>query len=313
MRRLIACAVMSCGARPPIDHPDAQIRLAIAGDRKVSLAVVEHGAIRVTRTVAAPGTIAQLDWAGDDPVVRIGKTPMGFGPDGPIEAHDDPNVIGQIARITARGYEPFPALPAATWPPAADSSIDPQWELVSPPDGSIWQGRCSDGFYADGRVVCEHFTYARLAPGPVSVLPKAPEVAREPELPPIAAPAEPRVELVSIGDDKQILRCTDRDAASEFPPAKERDRDFLGMGQLAWLSADPPLFRIAKASAGFDVNLDRTIFERCAPSRELGALVQTGRDGLVAVFGGPTLLVLQNGRLVGKGAVAAGLVRFAPR
>jgi hypothetical protein len=313
MKRLIACTVMSCGASPPLDHPGAQIRLAIASERTVSLAVVEHGAIRVTRTVAAPGAIAQLDWVGDDPVVRIGKTPMTIGPDGPVEAHDDPNVIGQIARITARGYEPFPALPAAAWPRAPEPSIEPQWELVSPPDGSIWQGRCGHGFYADGRVICETFAWARLAPGPVVMKAAAPEPARGLELPHVTAPAEPRVELVSIGDDKQIVRCTDRGAASEFPPAKERDGDFMGMGELAWLSADPPLFRVAKASAGFDVNLDRTIFERCTPSRELGTQLQAGRDGLVAVFGGHTLLVLHDGRIVGKGALEASLVQFAPR
>jgi hypothetical protein len=183
---------------------------------------------------------------------------------------------------------------------------------VSSPDGSIWQGRCSDGFYADGRAVCDHFTYARLAPAPVSVLAKAPEIAREPELPHITAPAEPRVELVSIGDDKHIMRCTDHGIASEFPPVSKRDEDFLGMGQLAWLSADPPLFRIAKASAGFDVNFERTIFERCTPSEELGT-VQAGPDGLVAVFGGGTALVLQNGRIVGRGALVGGLLKFAPR
>jgi hypothetical protein len=329
-RAFAALAIAACGASPatPARAPAAAglIRLALADDRAVRFAVVEDGKIRVERTVATPGTIVQLDWVGDDPVVRLGSTPMRFANGEPVATPpDDPALIGVIARITARGYEPFPRLPEATWrdvQPKPEQEKMEDWGLISSTDGSIWQGYCGNAFTADGRTICE-LLYARVSPAPV-ITSKSPPLARDAEVFTVAAPAEPTLEVVRVPrsneddgnehfDDTNLLRCRDRGTTVELPKPSARNSDFLGVAQLTWLSADPPLFRVAAAFAGFDVYFSWMVVERCREASEYGTQIVAGPDGTVALFDDRSLVVLHRGRIVGRASTGASFVRFAPR
>jgi hypothetical protein len=326
LARALVIVVSACSAKiAPTPSPPglAPIRLALADEGTVRFAVVVDGEVRVTRTVDAPGMIAQLDWVGADPVVRIGQdqeldhgVPVASG-------GRDPNT-GEIARITANGYEPFPRLPEATWqsvqPDAGQERLE-AWGLVSGADGSIWQGYCGNGFYADGGLVCG-LMYARLAPAPV-ITTTSPKAAPDPGLPFVEPPSEPKVELVQMPpssdedeaqtNDKKILRCVDHGKTIEYPADDERSRDFLGMGPVTWLSADPPLFRVAADYLGFAVVERSMTFQRCENAETYGTDIATGPDELVALYGGDTFVVFQHGRIVGKAATSARFVRFAPR
>jgi hypothetical protein len=245
--------------------------------------------VRELRRVELPIQPDQIEWDGGDPVVMT----------------DD----GALGRITARGYEALPQVPAASWAVAPpDEGLDhfdsPQWKLIVTPGGEIWQGRCEWGYIGDGDD-CTEFVYARVdrPPGeaPEPATHDEPVSGREeyklPAIPPSTAVKVELFEIPSTATPDQakpelvkLLRCTQGGKTIEYPPPD--DRYYLGLGgELTWLSAEPPMFTVSRWEQGESDYLHPVILEGCAESEAYGSAdVVPGPGGLFAIVGDKTSL-----------------------
>jgi hypothetical protein len=286
--------------------------LAVQG-ATVKLIEATSAGLRELRSVQAPAEIGAVEWVGAEPVVML----EAFG-EGEAARH------GEIGRITERGYEPFAALPAATWeitpaPEGFDHFHTPHWKLIVSADGSIWQGRCEWGYFGDGDA-CTEFVYARLSPPPVATVREEPRSGR-----PVfrLAPTPPfmttQVVLVNVDrppteDEPKrepitILRCTQAGKTTEYPPADDREHGLSG--EITWLSTEPPMYLVERWDEGEEPYLRSILFEGCAESPTFAsAKVEPGPGGVFAIIGEQTSIrwgERELGRLEGGGQI-----RFAP-
>lgn len=316
-------AACGCGGAP------AKGGKAAGGDGPVRFLAVQGNAVRFyeatpagireTRSVTVPSAVALVRWVSADPAVMLAGT-----------SYDDTTTAdekreGEIGRITAKGYEPFPALPAATWtitpPEGRDHFETAEWSMAVSADGAIWQGRCEWGYFGDGDD-CTEFVYARLHPAPVTTVREAPK-SGEPayNLPTIVPPPAVQVSLVDVkpppSEDVpapeaiKLLRCTQGGKTTEYPPADEGRR--LGMdGDITWLSAEPPIFMVDKYEEGLDITTHTMLFEGCEPSpRFEGAHLEHGPNGVFAIVGGEKTWLRWGGRELATLEKVSHL-RFAP-
>lgn len=247
---------------------------------KVQLVVVAGAVLRfvdtgptglvITRTVTLPSTIETLRWAGPEPVVLLSSDASDPAAD---RAH-----FGEIGKITATGYVPFPRLPDATWTMPKPKNIDdhqdpPRWHLYVTASGEIWQGRCEWGFVGEG-MDCDAWIYARLAPGPLKVTRKEPRELGARSLPKIAAST--RVSLVTTkskpraaadGSKRKpydILKCTIDGRTLEIPADHETDGSFDHVAGVTWLRTEPPMFQVRSSFNGLYPGLTSyAIYEGC--------------------------------------------------
>jgi len=292
------------GDRPP------EVELVVAFKHSLRFVKTTPAGLAVTRTVELPSSVGGLEWVGRDPVVMLHAATYGD------IAGEDPSHDGEIARITAKGYEPFPALPAETWtvkPPANADQVGPQWKLVVGPAAEVWQGRCEWGGIADGGW-CDQWVYARRAPAPVATVRTPPAAAPPRTLPAIAPSTTVSVSLVDAPGDGgavKILRCSDGRSTVDYPPATARN-GYLGISPPVWITSDPPMYQVIKTLAGFQAYDEPVVFEGCAESAHYtNASLEAGPDGVVAVYGGDQMSVRWRGRELGTLANVT-LVRFAP-
>ncbi len=340
---VLACALVASCAR---DHVTPQLRTTAEPIEFVVSAVpkatsiqstlrfgnVTANGVEVTRTVTLPGHVAQLDWAGSDPVVLLGdgwcvrdckKSP-----------HD-----GEVGTVSASGYHPVPSPPAAAWTALSNSQPGreagetklsvPWWSLVVSSANEVWLGRCTRGWEGDGHQGCsEEWLYSRLTPGPEVTTFVAPEAAPHFALPVLAAPTAVRVDFIEDPQRKKsdaaaakdattppqathYLRCTEGNDVREFPPEHERIYAH-DVKNLAWLSTEPPLFQVDEWSDGIEWTPRATIYEGCKPSKQFdGASIVGGPGDAIAILAKGHLSIRIRGREVGTLENVAA-VRFAP-
>ncbi len=87
---------------------------------------------------------------------------------GPHWAGESAGHEGEIGRVTAQGWVPYPALPESTWtldhPPAGTEKLpEPQWSVDVNAKGEVWQGRCDWGHFGEGGDFT-NVVYARISP-----------------------------------------------------------------------------------------------------------------------------------------------------
>jgi hypothetical protein len=301
----------ACSAPPP--HAPAN---RVTGIPEHEL-VVTHGhelrfvrttptGLVVTRTVGLPAHASDLEWIGAEPVVMLQAQ---F--DETDRSHD-----GEVARITARGYEPFAVLPAKTWAipqPANGEKVSPAWRLVVGPAGEVWQGRCEWGGIQDGGW-CDQWVYARRAPEPLAIVRDEPKSAPVRHPPAITPSQTTIVKLVDAPGERQtvkVLRCSNGTSTVEYPPATARD-GYVGISEPVWVTTDPPMYQVIKTSLGYTTIDEVVMFEGCSESPHYThASIEAGPSDLVAIYGGDQMSVRWRGRELGTLADVS-LVRFAP-
>jgi hypothetical protein len=280
--------------------------LVVAHGREVRFARTTPTGLVVTRTVGLPATVGELEWIGAEPVVMLRAQ---F--DEVDRSHD-----GEVARITARGYEPFATLPAKTWEvpkPADGEKVEPKWRLVVGPAGEVWQGRCEWGGIQDGGW-CDQWVYARRAPEPMTIAREQPKPAPVRNPPMISPSQTTTVKLVDAPGDSQsvkVLRCSNGASSVDYPPATARD-GYIGISEPVWITTDPPMYQVIKTSAGYTAIDEPVMFEGCSESQHYThASIEAGPGDLVAIYGGDQMSVRWRGRELGTLADVS-LVRFAP-
>ncbi len=275
--------------------------------------------IAEARSVDLPGRPQDIAWLAGDPVVLLGST----------WANEDPGHAGEIGRVTARGWEPYPALPESTWtlahPPKGTEKLPaPQWQLEVNAKGEIWQGRCDWGHFGEGGD-CDNTIYARISPAPVVIR----RAGRTPttrtsrlQLPKVAASSAVHFEWVKVqppqdGDRKpdpyQIIRCTIDHHTVEIPAPDRRDA-FLGMGtKIEWLVTAPPIYRAYQTIAGYVVFDTPVIYEGCAESADLrDANIAFGQHALLGIYADAKVALVQGGHLLGTTTPGGSALSFAP-
>lgn len=302
------------GGGPKAPGAAGPIRLLSVHTEDIAFHELTPAGLKETRRVPVPSAVEAIEWSGPEPIVLLSGT-------------RDEKRDGEIGRITERGYEPFPALPAETWkvspaPEGFDHFEQPHWKLVVSPDGVIWQGRCEWGYFGDGDA-CTEWVYARVHPaakGPATTMREEPRMAQVPyEVPPIAPGTSVQLAIADIklpveaGEDERtvrVLRCTQGGKTTEFPPEDQRDSSGVE-GEVTWLSSDPPIYSIEYWYAGEGPMQDTQYFEGCATSETYAsAVVQAGPAGVFAIVG-TTASVRRGTQELGKLSDAA-FVRFAP-
>ena len=309
MRWLPLVAVVGCGGRPaPVRTEVAATPIARAlvadGSTLRFVTITERGAT-VERTVTTPAPVSEILWNAVEPAVWLAKKPGNYAMPAELEASGGPHE-DEMGRITAHGYEPFPAVawPAFTGDP--DKQLTPIVALIATEHGEIWETYCDHGFPADGGVICDETSYARVMPPPVVMATKSPiEISMA--WPPTPAPPGPGVTWVLRPSDKvddlHVVTCGDVTIPDPVEPG------FLGMSEVTWLVTSPPIWKSTPVLDGFMPHGDETLYEGCAVSSHYSRAIG-GPGELVAILGDPLLFVLR-GRVIAT-LPGASVLGFAP-
>jgi len=295
-------------AADPFDDDHTRVRFATTGPTGIA----------VTATIAVPGTIASLTWAGPDPVVMLDT--------------------GEVGKLTRKGYERFAPVPAARWQipkPHVATEPDmpterfetPRWRLLVDNAGAVWQARCDWGWDLHGVMHhcipeggrCDAWVYARVSSSPLTISQKEPTLAfdsgsasrGEPSdtgpLPQVAPSSAIRAELVDVplspdepSQSRSVVRCTQAGATIQYPTDDDRDmRDNEGDGvsSLTWLSQTPPIFAVARRIGCLDT--EWVVFEGCKVSSDYTGAIMSGPQDTVVIPTSTGLTLRWHGALIG--------------
>jgi hypothetical protein len=312
--------IAAAPAAEPAPSPGTPIaRFVLATERRLRFLTVTTTGIVETRSVDLPGRPQDIAWLAGEPVVLLGST----------WANEEPGHAGEIGRVTARGWEPYPAFPDATWtlahPPNGTEKLpEPWWRLDVNAKGEIWQGRCDWGHFGEGGD-CDNTIYARISPAPVVIRPVARTRSTQAprlQLPKVAASGAVHLAWVKVQPPRQgdrtpdpykIIRCTIDHQTTELPAADRRDA-FLGMTRkIEWLVTSPPIFRAYQTIAGYVVFDVPVVYEGCTESTDLrDAGITLGSHGLLGLHADAKVAIIQGGRLLGTAVPGGTTLSFAP-
>ncbi|MBL0218230.1 MAG: hypothetical protein IPQ07_30655 [Myxococcales bacterium] len=304
-----------------VDPATPKVQLAVVAGTELRFVETGPTGLVITRTVTLPGAIETLRWAGAEPVVLLSSDASDPDAD---RAH-----FGEIGKITATGYVPFPRLPEATWkmpkPKNTDDHQDPpRWHLYVTASQEIWQGRCEWGFVGEG-MDCDAWIYARLAPGPLKITRKEPSEPRPRGLPKIAASKRMTLALAKFkprvapdGSKRKpydILKCTLDGKTVELPADHETDGSFDSVAGFTWLRTEPPMIQVRSTFNGLYPGLTSyAIYEGCDKIDALdSAAIIGGPKDMIAIhaFEPKRVTVHWKGQLIGT-LPDADFVSFAP-
>jgi hypothetical protein len=310
-------AAHAWAAPPPAVDGTQEAEAVLASARHLRFLHVTTTGVVVTRDVALPGRVAEIEWLAGEPVALLG----------PAWADEDGSHAGEVGRVTAKGWAPFAPLPEATWkvahpPKGSEKMPEPQWRLAVNAKGEIWQGRCDWGHFGEGGD-CETTVWARLSPGPVAIGRAVPSPRPRPSrtLPKVSPSKELQLAWVKVkpaasdgpGEPYTIIRCTHGRQAAEIPAPDDRGA-FVGMTKrIEWLVTDPPIFRAYATIAGNEVADFPRTYEGCAASTALAdANLAIGPRGLVGIVAGAKVAIARDGKLIGDVAPGGDVLSFAP-
>jgi hypothetical protein len=243
-----------------------------------------------TVTVGDHAAINDVVWYGADPIVRY-----------------DENRVG---RITDKGFEAFPEVPAAKWSkkrPAGMEDVNEEWSLDVTSKG-VFLGYCHWGAKGyDDRDECNHTEHVRVFPG--KLVRMEPGYDPLPEIPAVAVPTKTSVKSIEL-ETGLIIACTRDGKTVEIPDATDPDRAYGMGGDLEWLSTEPAVFRVTAYSAGDPTTERIAVFEDCEETGYVNAT--RGPHGVFALLGGfdTPSAIRRDGRELGT--VPESRVTFAP-
>jgi hypothetical protein len=293
------------------DEPPELAMVAIDGPTVQFYRATARGGLDEIRAVDAPADIDTIRW--------LGKTLA-------VLTLDDDRRVPQVGTVTQSGFTAFALPPAAAWPdtklPDLDHFDPPQWSLVNGGPDELWLGRCEWGYYGEGSN-CQEWAWARVGPAantPFAITRTTPKgIAPAYKLATVTPPPAMRVELVDdpgAGPDetkRKILRCTRDRKSIEFPPTDERHDGFLGMSDIVWVAADPPMFRVSRSESCMDVCTTELTFEGCTLSKRFEtARIVPGPGGTYALVADDFTSVRWRGKELGRIDGARHDVAFAP-
>jgi len=305
------CVACGGASQPPVRNaaPGHDPEMAVASGAEVRVYQITPKGPVLERTVKTPSSVGSMEWVGDTPTVMMLVPSWGDDMD-----KYDPKYDGQVGRI-GKTYEPFAALPAETWAsgkPEQDGDLYTHeidragWQLIVTASGEVWQGR-SEWWFVPDAGGWGNWVYARRAPGPVVTSkeqPKEvtgfamPKVAPAPGVTAEIIPGPPKTDEGTIVPD-QLLQCTTKGETVVLPPEGDPRVELFTVDNLTWLATDPPLFRVEEVRQGYTAIVQPVVYEGCTPTATYGG-VTAGPDGISTLGNGADMLVLQNGRVIGK-------------
>ena len=320
----------ACGGAPaPVANAKAgqDVEFAIVTAQSVRVYLVGKG-LSLERTLPLPSSVGILAWVGKRPVAMLRASQVGDE-----RTDGDPKRDGEIGWLDGARFEPFAALPAATWaapPPKggepggmySHQPESPGWTMVVSDDGEVWQGRSEWWFMPDAGGF-DNWVYARLAPKPtITTLTEPKRAPREYALVGVAAPASitatiDKQPMLPLEDGEtepraphpaKLLHCKAGATTVEFPLEGEDRLGVFDVDKLTWLVTDPPMFQIDEGFEGFTGYWQQSVFEGCVKSTTFTRVV-AGPDGVVAMFGKDKLVVVRDGKIIGT-ATGGSLLTF---
>ena len=285
MTRRWLLLIAACGGAPVATVENAvarrDVELVISHNLEARVYSVGRGLV-LERTIALPAEASGLAWVDDRPIALLRGAVIGDPSFDRELTHD-----GEIGWLDSR-YEPFPRLPPATWAAAPTANAahpgHPDWTMIVTATREVWQGRTLDDMAGDSRWV-----FARIVPEPIVTTRAIPRSRPDYAFPVIAAP--PSI-TATIDKPAHRLRCTTAGTTLEIAPRPDGSDDIdtpVELDNLTWIVTDPPMFELG----------DGLVFAGCEQAHAYFTSV-AGPDGLAAVFGLDELLVMRDGKIIGR-------------